>query len=55
MARSRATNPDKLDPEVLRIRWLARKRRALAELRLAAGRKRVWVDGPDGKIKEKWI
>lgn len=55
MARPRKTNPDKLDPEVLRVRWLARKRRALAELRVASGRKRVWVTGEDGKIREKWI
>lgn len=55
MARPRKTNPDKLDREVLRVRWRARKKKALAELRLAAGRTRVWVNGPDGKIREKWI
>lgn len=54
MAQTRNTNPDKLDPKILHARWLARKRRALADLRIAAGRTRHWVRGADGKIREKW-
>lgn len=56
MARPRGSiNPDKLDRETLRRRREARERNLMRGLRLASGRKRVWVTGEDGKIREKWI
>lgn len=46
---------DKEDPAILRARWKARERKAMRELRLAAGRNRQWVHDKDGKLKEKWV
>ena len=55
MARPRGTGTGRTNPKLLRARRDALMKRKMRELRLAAGRKRVWVDGPDGKITEKWI
>ena len=55
MARPRGSGIGRTDPKLLRARRDGIMKRKMRELRLAAGRKRIWVDGPDGKIMEKWI